>query len=531
MPTAQNEVLPQEKTARKPSHLHKICQEQNEILLENTLGHTSNVACHQQSLITTRKVEKIGLSKDKSKSDRKLNEITEEETIRITSTDLNNAIRTVDKSSLHSQTSQRSNLEFKDVIQRAGNCIKYRPSYRKPEVESNDKSTMNNMVGNLDDQCNFISNNSTKEGKECGSFERMHTSTICDTEASRNSDSDLLLENIFCTDRASDHLKPYTNVSNEDHISCTSKPNLDVKKEILPFYDEQLPQYFYSIAEGLFVHCESGCPIGSKPTWFDPDKFQLGQKVAMKYFFGIQFAQMVNLLIALSILDGVTPLIFSGQSDTPFKAFKRYLSTGLRVRSWFQDDLWDPKTEGYKNIRRVRKMHDSFRNLINVTDPQELIKKGTLCRGSKTFCPATWSPLHDKLRNDFEASCPSSDDSQFSLSKPKLNYNFGNQTEMAVAQFGFVGLFILYPAYFGAHRITDEELEGFVFLWRCIGYLLGMDDKYNFCNGSLGNIKQRTSDFIERLGKPSLRAVSRDWEHMMRCFTEGNELKEALQHG
>jgi hypothetical protein len=93
--------------------------------------------------------------------------------------------------------------------------------------------------------------------------------------------------------------------------------------------------------------------------------------------------------------------------------------------------------------------------------------------------------------------------------------------EMAITQFGFVGLFILFPRKFGAHGVSDEDMSAFVYLWRCLGYILGTDDIYNFCNGDLETVRQRSRDIINFWVKPNLREVSRDWEHMTRCIIEG----------
>jgi len=45
--------------------------------------------------------------------------------------------------------------------------------------------------------------------------------------------------------------------------------------------------------------------------------------------------------------------------------------------------------------------------------------------------------------------------------------------------------------------------------------------RYNFCRGSVKEIKQRSHDFIDIWVKPYLRVVEPEWEHMLRCFAEG----------
>lgn len=52
-----------------------------------------------------------------------------------------------------------------------------------------------------------------------------------------------------------------------------------------------------------------------------------------------------------------------------------------------------------------------------------------------------------------------------------------NQMEMSYTIFGFIGLPVLFPRYFGIYPETDEDLENLCYVWRCIGYLLGVDDE------------------------------------------------------
>ena len=52
---------------------------------------------------------------------------------------------------------------------------------------------------------------------------------------------------------------------------------------------------------------------------------------------------------------------------------------------------------------------------------------------------------------------------------------------MSGTQFAFMGLPLLYPEKFGMAGASDGELEGFVHFWRCIGWMLGLDDRFNFC--------------------------------------------------
>lgn len=51
------------------------------------------------------------------------------------------------------------------------------------------------------------------------------------------------------------------------------------------------------------------------------------------------------------------------------------------------------------------------------------------------------------------------------------------QLDMALGQFGFIGYTVVSEKYLGI-KVTPEEMEGVVHLWRVVGSMLGIDDKY-----------------------------------------------------
>lgn len=55
---------------------------------------------------------------------------------------------------------------------------------------------------------------------------------------------------------------------------------------------------------------------------------------------------------------------------------------------------------------------------------------------------------------------------------------------MSLVQTGFIGGVVMYPKQFGI-RSNGDDLEDYVYFWRWIGYLLGIDDDNNICRNSL----------------------------------------------
>uniref|UniRef100_A0A1B6K519 Uncharacterized protein n=1 Tax=Homalodisca liturata TaxID=320908 RepID=A0A1B6K519_9HEMI len=282
---------------------------------------------------------------------------------------------------------------------------------------------------------------------------------------------------------------------------------------------QNLPLDLQKLLGGLNqgIPSDYSVPIDKKPDWLDMKKFKIGQKFAQKYYFGLNYSEMLSLMVLFSFPGGLEPLIFTGNSATPFTAFRRYLSTALRVKSWFEHDVWNVDNLGYKNIKLVRAMHLNVSNRLNAKSHKELKSQLTLWGSSNEA--AVWCPMKEQIRQDFQSCCP------FQAFRPTEDHSVGkiyvNQLDMSITQFGFVGLMVMFPGKFGAGSATEEELEGFIHLWRGLGYLLGIEDKYNFCNGTLEEVRQRGRFLIDNWAKPSFQHITEDWEHMSRCMIEG----------
>ncbi|KAK0183118.1 hypothetical protein PV327_001188 [Microctonus hyperodae] len=256
--------------------------------------------------------------------------------------------------------------------------------------------------------------------------------------------------------------------------------------------------------------------IDEMPEWLDREKFMRGQRFARDYFFGIFFAELLSLFTLFSFESGLKPLIITEKSSEPYTAFTRYLSTANRVRHWYTSDPWTKGTAAYNNIKIVNKKHQNVRDKLSNLTNEEIDKAGSIDK--------IWAPSRDVLIEDFRSLCPAGKPGQCPYLISDLSEVVPSrisQGDMSATQFGFIGLIILYPEAFGIHSATDEDLEAFCHLWRGLGYLLGIQDRYNFANGTLDEVKQRSRDFLYMWVKPNLRDITPEWEHMMRCLLTG----------
>ncbi|XP_008546496.1 uncharacterized protein LOC103570506 [Microplitis demolitor] len=274
-----------------------------------------------------------------------------------------------------------------------------------------------------------------------------------------------------------------------------------------------VPASLVTLTVGLTVDGDSGTSIDEIPEWLDREKFARGQKFAQDNIFGIFFSILLTLFGLYSFEDGLNPLIITGKSSEPYTAFKRYLSTGARFRNWFTGDLWTKGTPAYNDIKTVRRVHAIIRNKLNEMSNEEINKATTI--------ENPWSPMRNSLLKDFRSACPVALPGQCPFTtktQGAVQPQKMHQGEMAMTQGGFVCLVVLYPQALGIHGATDKELHDFCYVWRCIGYLLGIEDEFNFCRGTLEDIKQRSADYLNSWVKPNFRDMTPEFEHMMRCL-------------
>lgn len=149
----------------------------------------------------------------------------------------------------------------------------------------------------------------------------------------------------------------------------------------------------------------------------------------------------------------------------------RYLSTGLKFRRWYTQDIWDKGTRAWKDLSTVRAMHTATRKKMKASTIEEI--------DAATTIPNANCHAREIMMEDFVQACeaPAMGQCPYRLGQGSLRPENINQTDMVITQWGFVALLISYPERFGVHYATDEDLEAFCYLWRSIGYQLGIEDE------------------------------------------------------
>ncbi|EFN78088.1 uncharacterized protein LOC105189053 [Harpegnathos saltator] len=276
-------------------------------------------------------------------------------------------------------------------------------------------------------------------------------------------------------------------------------------------YFPNIPASLRFILPSVFKSQDYEQSVSEKPDWLDMAKFRRGQAFALRYFNGICLAHMISLFEVFTFVDGMKTLILSQKSNTPYKASQRYMSTTIRVKHWYEEDPWDPKTRAHQDIQAVRKMHLAMRRKLCSYDYNQIDENSKI--------PYAFCPMLKTFTEDLRDSCSETKDLQCPYTMMRTKGI--NQGEMSGTQFAYVGLIVLYPKKFGIHHVSDHDLDAFCHLWRAIGYLLGIEDRHNFCQGSLQDVQRRSRDFIEYWLKPNLHTVTPEWEHMSMCVFKG----------
>lgn len=186
------------------------------------------------------------------------------------------------------------------------------------------------------------------------------------------------------------------------------------------------------LKRGAALDGDSGNDPERVPIWLDQERFRRGQQFFQRHTASAVLALHCSLTIGFAIVNLVQPLAFTNKSETPKKALLRYLQTYVHLVLWHFEDVWDPTTLGHRSTQLVRRMHRNVRKAMNAR---------------------------------------------------RTNENNISQYDMSLVQAGFMAAVVMYPSSFGI-KCTQRELEDYVYFWRGVGYLLGIDDRYNVCSGN-----------------------------------------------
>lgn len=176
--------------------------------------------------------------------------------------------------------------------------------------------------------------------------------------------------------------------------------------------------------------------------------------------------KIMGLIAVIAIPTILNVLRETKNSGTPKTAYKRYIATVFHTFNWYEDEL-KPENKSWKSLVAVRKRH--------VVSSKFSIKHGAGCISQK---------------------------------------------DMAITQFGFLGFIITRPTLLGIQK-TPEDLEAFVHFWRIIGYMIGIQDRFNLCTDSYETTVIRCEMMSSQIFRPSLEKAPKFFEEMADALVKG----------
>ncbi|XP_011167497.2 uncharacterized protein LOC105201244 [Solenopsis invicta] len=207
------------------------------------------------------------------------------------------------------------------------------------------------------------------------------------------------------------------------------------------------------------------------PSFYDEKKFRLGQQAFYNNIFAMMIAKLCGLVSLLAITTILDVIVFTKKSGTACLAYKRYAETILHTLIWHEKDPNGKPNEFLESIKIVKRKH----------------------------------------------CCAFKDSTKAGIHKP-------TQYDMTLAQFGFIGYTIVSQEYLGI-KTTPEEMEGVVHLWRVIGSMLGMEDRFNLCSGTVEETRALCQRLLEEVFVPALSKEERKknvhFDHMGNALLEG----------
>lgn len=95
-----------------------------------------------------------------------------------------------------------------------------------------------------------------------------------------------------------------------------------------------------------------------------------------------------------------------------------------------------------------------------------------------------------------------------------------SQKDMAITQFAFVGIQLLSPEKLGI-KASRQQLEDFSHFWRVLGYMQGIEDRFNLCGETLNDTLGRLEALREDLLLPNFINLKPHIENYLRIAIDG----------
>ncbi|RZC37220.1 uncharacterized protein BDFB_006822, partial [Asbolus verrucosus] len=236
-----------------------------------------------------------------------------------------------------------------------------------------------------------------------------------------------------------------------------------------PFDAEKFVDFL--IDEGVKLPCDDSVESFNRdealPPFYDETMYKRGQKFFHDNIFALFLGKLLGLLSVLAIPSIIRILMYTKMSGSAMTAYKRYMSTVFHMCIWYQSDF-TPGSKLWRSVMEVKGKHNSV---------------------SKRCCTAGLGRI--------------------------------NQRDMALTQFGFMGYALVKREKIGLHNAKNEDLQAFVHVWRVIGYVMGLEDRFNICRDSVEETAEICRVLAYKLLRPAVAKKDKDFVAMATYLTQG----------
>ena len=106
--------------------------------------------------------------------------------------------------------------------------------------------------------------------------------------------------------------------------------------------------------KGEFLEGDCLTSPDKPPSWLDMQKFTRGRQFFERHILSFILMLHFSLVVGFSLINLLKPLVFTGRSDTPRKALKRYTDTFHHIALWHFGNVWEaPSSKAHKSILKV----------------------------------------------------------------------------------------------------------------------------------------------------------------------------------
>eukprot|EP00929_Paragymnodinium_shiwhaense_P086687 TRINITY_DN47153_c0_g1_i1.p1 TRINITY_DN47153_c0_g1~~TRINITY_DN47153_c0_g1_i1.p1 ORF type:complete len:429 (+),score=63.16 TRINITY_DN47153_c0_g1_i1:72-1358(+) len=229
------------------------------------------------------------------------------------------------------------------------------------------------------------------------------------------------------------------------------------------------PHSLQDIKAGKDTDGDTGHSPLQMPPWLDMERYLRVRRFFMENAMSLVLAWHCSLVIGFSLPPLLAALVFTHASDTAKESLERYARTFAHLARWHTGNIFDPASEAFKSVNQVRSLHAGVRHKMETKMP-----------GFKAI----------------------------------------TMYDMATVQTGFMGAITRYSTRFGIFS-RQAQLEDYIYFWKCVGYQLGIDDKYNLCSLGKEVSDEIVTEIINEVLMPAIHNPPTDYGRISQAYIDG----------